>query len=269
MSEVFFRPLEGVDGLVVLALISGVLSVFRYLPYILDTVRRHTQPDRASWLIWSVMSSISFFSLLYEGATVSLVFTGAQVSGTLIVCALSVNGGAGSYVSRKNLGLLGGALAGLVAWYLTDTAVYSLAISISISLLGGLSTVQKAYRAPESETLTTWGMGWVASILAVLSVGQLNPILLAYPVYLLVLDTAITAAIILGRMRDARRRRVAWFEHRPLRRPLVLTPQFAVRPLAPKGHIFDQVSQLAPQKNMQVPTEYEYVQNDNHGYYQS
>lgn len=273
MSELFFVSLSGLDVLIVLALVSGVLSVFRYLPYILDTVRRQTLPDRASWLIWSVMSSISFFSLMYEGATVSLVFTAAQVSGTLIVCALSVSHGAGSYVSRKNLVLFGLACAGLVAWYITQTAVYSLAISISISLLGGASTIHKAYLDPESETLSTWGIGWVASALAVLSIGRFEPILMAYPLYLLVLDTSIIVAILTGKARDASRQRTVQFKHRPHRAeapaPLVLSPRLAVRPLAPEGHVFNQVSQLTPQENMKVPAEHGYVQHDNGGYYQS
>ena len=64
---------------------SGALSTFAYIPYIIDTVARRTQPQRASWLIWSVLGSIALISQIYEGATSSLWFAGVQVSGTIIV----------------------------------------------------------------------------------------------------------------------------------------------------------------------------------------
>ena len=95
------------------------------------------------------------------------------------------------------------ALAGLILWYFTDTAVYALAISITISAIGGTVTVAKAYRAPQSETMTTWLVSFVASILAIWSIGTPDIILLAYPLYLFVLNGAIVVAMMLGRRRQA------------------------------------------------------------------
>lgn len=178
---------------------SAVLSTFAYIPYIKDTLARRTQPDRASWLIWSTLGSIAFFSQLYEGATDSLWFAGVQVSGTIIVFFLSIKLGAGDYLSKKNLVIFFIAACGLVAWYFTETAVYALAITISISLLGGSVTVQKAYENPETETMSTWAVSLLASACAVLSVGEANWVILAYPLYLLTLYGAIVTAMILGR----------------------------------------------------------------------
>ena len=57
-------------------IIACVLSVVAFLPYIRDTISGNTRPERASWLIWSVLSTISFFSQVYEGAGISLLFSG-------------------------------------------------------------------------------------------------------------------------------------------------------------------------------------------------
>lgn len=181
---------------------SAGLSVICFLPYIWDTVRRRTQPDRACWLIWAVLSSISFASQWHEGATTSLWFAAAQCGGTLLICGLSIVFGAGRYFSRRNLIIFLIAGLGLVAWYFTDRATYALAIAISISLLGGMTTIYKSYLAPESETLSTWVIAFGASILGFFSVGSFDPILLAYPVYLLVLYIGILGAIGLGRWRQ-------------------------------------------------------------------
>jgi hypothetical protein len=196
--------LTGLGPLAAFGLVSAALSCIAFLPYIADTLRGHTRPQRASWLIWSVLGSIAVFSQLYEGATHSLMFAAAQVSGTIIVFLLSIRRGTGSFVNKADAMVLVAASVGLVAWYMTSSSVYALMISISISAIGGAVTAFKAYKQPASETMTTWGLSLVASVLAVLAVGRMDPILLAYPMYLLVLNGAIVLAMIAGRMRDAR-----------------------------------------------------------------
>lgn len=185
---------------------SGILSTFAYLPYIRDTIARRTQPQRASWLIWSVLGSIAFCSQLYEGAESSLWFAGVQVSGTLAVFLLSIRLGVGGFLSRSDCAVLAAAALGLLLWYSTSDAVYALTITISISLLGGSVTVIKAYLSPDSETMTTWFLSFIAAGCAMASVGAMDWVLLAYPAYLFVLNGAIVLAMLLGRVRTARDR---------------------------------------------------------------
>lgn len=194
--------LSSAEMLMLFGIASGVLSTFAYIPYIIDTAARRTRPQRASWLIWSVLGSIAFFSQVFEGASSSLWFAGVQVSGTIIVFVLSIWVGQGRYLSRSDHAILGAASIGLLLWYMTDNAAYALAITISISLLGGVATVVKAYNDPDSETLITWVVSFVASLCAVLSVGRLDFTLLAYPLYLFTLYLAFIVAIVLGRVRQ-------------------------------------------------------------------
>ena len=186
----------------VLGFASGILSTFAYLPYAIDTLARRTQPQRASWLIWSVLGSIAFFSQVYEGASSSLWFAGVQVSGTVCIFVLSIRFGVGGFLNSRDLLILLCALAGLVLWYFTETAMYALGITISTSLLGGSVTVLKAYREPESETLSTWAMLFVAATFAILCIRTPDWMIVAYPLYLYALNGAIVTAIALGRFRD-------------------------------------------------------------------
>jgi hypothetical protein len=192
-------PLDTLDTLILLGLASGVLSFAAYLPYIRDTLAGRTQPQRASWLIWSVLSTIALCGQIYEGASASLWFAGVQVSATVLIFGLSLRWGVGGVMDRRDAVILALAGAGVVLWSLTDTPAYALAITITISLLGGSVTVAKAFQAPRSETLSTWTMGFVASGLAIAAVGQIDPVLMAYPAYLLLLNGAIVA----GRLRRA------------------------------------------------------------------
>ncbi len=98
------------------------------------------------------------------------------------------------------------AALGLVLWYFTDTAIYALAITISISLLGGTVTVAKAFRDPHSETMASWFASMIASLCALVSIGTIDWIIMAYPLYLLTLNGAIVSAILLGKARDTQSR---------------------------------------------------------------
>lgn len=189
-----------VQVLFIYGALAGMLSVCAYLPYIIDTLKKRTQPQRSSWMIWSVLASLAFFAQVSEGATDSLWFAGVQTSGTIVVFLLSIRLGSGGFMNRADFLVLVCAACGLWLWYLTETAIYALVISISISLLGGLLTIRKAYLHPHSETMSTWLISFIASIFAMLSVGSLDIIMLAYPVYLFVLYGAIINAMIMGRM---------------------------------------------------------------------
>lgn len=74
----FFATIGSAQVTSIFALLALLLSLLAFFSYIRDTIACRTQPQRASWLIWSVLSSIAFFTQVAEGATTSLWFIGAQ-----------------------------------------------------------------------------------------------------------------------------------------------------------------------------------------------
>lgn len=180
---------------------SALLSIAAYLPYIRDVIRGRTRPQRASWLIWSVLGCIAFAAQWADGATHSLWFVGSQVAGTVTVFALAVLKGQGRYLTQMDTGALSLAAVGVLLWHLTETPATALAIVIAVSALGGALTVAKCLQDPGSETVSTWGMSWVAAGLGLMTLDRFEPILLAYPLYLMTLYTCFIAAIWVGRIR--------------------------------------------------------------------
>jgi hypothetical protein len=180
-------------------IVSGGLSMIAFFPYIIDTIQGRSLPQRASWLIWSVLGSVALASQISEGATDSLWFAGIQVGGTVLIFALSLWRGTGVLMRRSDYKVLFAAAVGIGLWYLTDTPAYALIISIGVSLLGGAVTVAKAYANPSSETMSFWIWSGVSAVFAILSVGAWDPMMIAYPAYILVLNVAIVTAIVVGR----------------------------------------------------------------------
>jgi hypothetical protein len=177
---------------------SGIITGLSSVPYIRDILRHKTKPERASWFIWSILGAIAFFSQMAEGATDSLWLTGIDSLGVLITFLLAIKYGVGGFNRRDILALIVAGI-GLLLWFFTHQAAVALFIIICIDLSGTILTVAKSYTDPESETLTTWIIMSVAGILAMISVGEFNPILLIYPLYIFLANFAVVVAMLLGR----------------------------------------------------------------------
>ena len=181
-----------------LGLFSGLLAASSYIPYTRDILKKKAQPERATWLIWSVLASIAFISQLSKGARQSLWFTGLDSAGTFLTFALAIRFGLGSLKKRDTIALL---LAGfgLVLWYFTHNAIYALLITVVVDAIGTGLTVWKTFEHPDTETYLMWALVCVAGLLAVASIGTFNATLILYPCYIFVANFSVIVAIFLGR----------------------------------------------------------------------
>lgn len=168
------------------------------VPYIRDIFLLKTKPERASWFIWTVLGFIAFFSQLAKGATDSLWLTGGQTLAVLIIVLLSVKYGVGGFTKRDIRALIAAGI-GLILWYITKEAAWALLIVIAIDSVGTLLTAIKSYENPESETFSTWVISGMSGIFGALAVGTFQPILLVYPIYIIIANYTIVTTLLLGR----------------------------------------------------------------------
>jgi hypothetical protein len=186
-----------------LGIASAILSLICFIPYIKDILSGSTRPERASWLIWTVLGCIAFFSQLAEGATDSLWLTVGQTFGVTGIFLLSLKFGVGGLVKRDVIALSFAAL-GLVLWSITNEAAIALILVILIDCVGSILTMIKSYEDPESETVITFILSGTSGLLGALAVGSWDILLLSYPVFIWMINYAIAGSIFLGRRRKQR-----------------------------------------------------------------
>lgn len=186
----------------VFGLLAGILAVTSHIPYFVDIIKGTTKPERASWLIWSILGSIAFFSQLAKGATNSLWLNGLDTFGTAIIFICSTKTGAGGLTKKDILSLIF-ALSGITLWFFTKEPMVALIIIIIVDFSGAVLTIAKAYESPETETLSTWFILLASGLLAAISVGELNFSLLLYPIYIGLINGATGLAILLGRKKQS------------------------------------------------------------------
>lgn len=178
--------------------LSGVFIAIAFIPYLISIFRKEARPERASWLIWTVLGSISFFSQWAKGADTSLWLAGTQALGDGLIFVLAIWYGMGGFAKRDKIAL---AFAGvsLILWYLTKEPAVALFLAIAVDAAGAVLTIIKSYREPATEPLSAWILTFIGGFFAIFSVGSWNWILLAFPIYIFAINMAITASIILGK----------------------------------------------------------------------
>jgi hypothetical protein len=177
--------------------LSGIAILLSFVPYIRDIFRNKTKPERMSWLIWSILGSIAFFSQFAKGASYSLVMPGAQTVGDLLIFIFAIKYGLGGFTKRDIMALIG-ASAALFLWYLTSEATVALFLIIFIDGVGAVLTVIKSYENPTTETISSWVLTFIGGALACLAVGKINLVLLAFPIYICLASFSILVSIKIG-----------------------------------------------------------------------
>jgi hypothetical protein len=178
---------------------SGILMIISVVPYTRSILRGNTKPQRMTWLIWTVLILIAFFSQLAKGASWSLLLTAGDGIAILFTFILSIKYGVEGFRKIDIISLAGAGLS-LLLWYFTKEPAVALFLIILIDIIGLNLTIQKAWKNPETENWVGWAMCGVGGLFGILSVGSYNFILLAYPIYICFINS-LMAIIILARSR--------------------------------------------------------------------
>ena len=182
----------------IFAAVSVACFLIAAPPYIIDTLRGKTKPERATWFVFSVLGIIAFVSQAKLGATWSLVFSGIDTFGSLIVFGLSIKFGIGGWTKLDRAALIVAGI-GVVIAVVVHAPVIALLGNILADISGTLLTVYKTFRVPDTETTISWLLTGTSALMGVLSVGSFNLALLLYPAYLVAANYAIPVTQLIAR----------------------------------------------------------------------
>ncbi|MEO0397717.1 MAG: hypothetical protein AAF243_17275 [Cyanobacteria bacterium P01_A01_bin.137] len=181
--------------------IAGVVPLLGFIPYIITTLKKKTQPNRASWMIWATFGIILVASSYAEGAqnTIWLLFSYAVCQS--IIAILSIKRGVGGW-SQFDQACIAGAGVSLIAWWWFKSPLLAILIIVAIDASGALPTIRKAYYEPETEDLFSWLMFWIAGTLNLIALEEWSVGLSAFPLYLFTFNSTITFLLIRPKIRQ-------------------------------------------------------------------
>lgn len=177
-----------------IGIIAGILAIAGYVPYIISILRGKTQPNRATWFIWTVVGGLLAFSYLAEGDQNTIWLPMGYFLGPLITVFLSLRYGYAIWTKIDTICVVA-ALISIIPWILSDNATLTLLINVLIDATGAIPTLIKTYHEPETEDLTAWVIFFIANTLQLIAISYWN-LAAVYPIYLFLLAGGIVALII-------------------------------------------------------------------------
>jgi hypothetical protein len=180
--------------LAIIGILGGVLSLLSNIPYIIDTIRRKTKPQRVTWGIFFLLNITFLFNQSAIGATDSLWLISSFAISTLIIFCLSMKYGVGGH-GKRDVAIFAGAVLGVILWFVLNQPIFSVIMSLVVATLAVIPTFIKAYRDPRSETSLKWLLGGIAALLTVIAVGKLDLVVL-FPIYSFLTQAGIYAVIV-------------------------------------------------------------------------
>ncbi|MDD2758289.1 MAG: hypothetical protein PHD72_02855 [Patescibacteria group bacterium] len=174
--------------------VAGILSLVAYIPFILAILAKKARPNRATWIIWAIVSCIIAVSYYASGARETVWVPVCYSLGSTIIAVLSIKYGEGGW-TRFDRSCLAGAGLGLLLWWWFKSPLIALFMNIAIDFIGALPTIRKSYLEPDGEDRATWALFLGSSIANVIAINKWTFTIALYPVIQISLISLITALV--------------------------------------------------------------------------
>lgn len=183
----------------ILGIVAGILAIGGYIPYIISILKGRTKPNKATWIIWTVVGGLLAFSYIAEGDIKTIWLPLGYFIGPLIAAILSFRYGYSEW-TRLDTICLTVAVISIIPWIFSQHATATLLINVLIDASGAIPTLVKTYREPETEDFTAWGIFLIANTIQLFAITEWN-LAAIYPIYLFLLAFSLFAFIVLGKVR--------------------------------------------------------------------
>lgn len=165
--------------------LGGTIAFAGCLVYAKDTLRGVAKPNQVSWLLWTIATFLITIAEIRQHVGLQWTMSLAISFGELIVFAAS-------FISRNGVWRLewfdfacGVASAfGLVVWALTANNTVALAAFIIADALACIPTLAKSWKAPQSETLSTYTAAEASALITLAIVKVWSSGTVAFPLWI-------------------------------------------------------------------------------------
>ncbi|MEI6400186.1 MAG: hypothetical protein WCO58_01530 [bacterium] len=176
------------------AIIATIMAVVGNIPYLRDVIKEKVQPHAYTWLVWSIVSCVTFFGQLAKGAGLGAIPTGASEIFTIIIFFFSLKNGF-KHVTKTDTVFLIVALLGLIPWALTNDPTISVIIVVAIDLIAFIPTLRKTYNYPHSENVWLYSMNVTRHALALFALQAYNVATVLHSIVMIITNSLMTIFI--------------------------------------------------------------------------
>ncbi len=178
----------------IFGVVSAVLVIPTFLPYIRGILQRKTEPHTYTWLIWTILQSIGVYTGIQDGGGYGFWGLGLGAFFCGIIFVLSLKYGTKN-INRFDLYCLISAFFTLGIYLYSNNALLAVSLVSIIDFIGFLPTFRKGWQEPESETVATFVMSTFGSVLSIFALENYTLITTLYVGSLLLTNSTFVLMI--------------------------------------------------------------------------
>lgn len=182
-----------------LAIIATIFAIIGNVPYLIDVFRKKVEPHPYTWLVWTIVSAVTFFGQLAKGGGIGSLPTGVAEGFTVIIFLFSLRYGF-KHVTKTDTYFLIFALLGLIPWLVTKDPTVSVITVVTIDLIAFVPTIRKTWQHPKTENSLLYGMNVARHVLTLFSLRTYNIATTLHSFAMIVTNTLMTSIILRGKL---------------------------------------------------------------------
>ncbi len=179
---------------VIFGCIAVILSIISYIPYIYDVLRNKTKPHIFMWILWSLLSGITYFIQLYNNAGAGSWSMGISTLACLFIFIISLKRGEKRIVLLDWICFLG-ALIAIGIWLFTVNQIAAVLLTTFTAVLSFIPTFRKSWSKPHEETGVTFTINAIKWIISLLALTEINFFTAFYLVAVIILNALLALLI--------------------------------------------------------------------------
>lgn len=184
-----------IDYKVLFGTLAAIIAVFNYSPYLIGAIKRTLKPHAFSWIVWTLMTSVTFLAQITDNAGPGAWATGATAVTLFLIAVLAVRNG-GYKITRSDKLSFIGALSAVPIWIATSDPMWAVIIIVLIEALGFFPTYRKGFMKPYEESVLAFALTILKYSFALLALENYTVTTMLFPVALVVLSTGLVLELL-------------------------------------------------------------------------
>ena len=174
--------------------IATLIIILAYFPYIISILKNRAEPDKTTWLVFSLMGIITFIAYREVGAHATLGVALANIVGPFIVFLLSLK--FSNWNDKNDFKYLIFSLIAIVLWKVFDSPLLGLTFNLLADFIAFIPTIVKSFLAPKTEDFLAWGLFTIGNIVSLFAIEQWSFSIAIYPLYLLITEGIVVLLLL-------------------------------------------------------------------------
>jgi hypothetical protein len=176
-------------------LLSVLLAVVSYVPYVRSIFAANTKPHAFTWLVWGTVMAIAFFAQLSDKAGAGSWSTGLSAAFCLGIGIIALFRGEKHITRGDWIAFLATFLA-IPLWVVTSDPLWSVLLVTGIDAVAYYPTFRKSYAKPDEELALKYVLTVIRYLLSLMALERFTIVTSVYQIVSIFMEAGIVVMLL-------------------------------------------------------------------------